>query len=272
MNKLIPKSKLQQRINSLKQGGNIPKYQSAGILKRIYYRNSPDYSKTESGEAQSFNDAYSIAKQKGDKTFWWTDANNNRNIYSTKFKLTLPTRDTKDYKDLRYQYLLALENPNMEGYDSEKDVWTPPKKKNLDKKQIGIGLDVEKNNDVRKFLIKNGRASKPWLTQQEMEDLMNKSLNYYEDVIDRQTKGVKLSPVKRAVILGLVYHGNGKYLWNKNKELGTPGPNGPKTIRINKAIYDKNVPDEELINAVTALYKGNTRADRHSQFWNTNEK
>lgn len=70
MIKLIQKSKIQQRINSLKQGGNIPKYQNAGILKRIYYWRSPDYSETEEGTKQSFDDAYALARRNNDEDFW----------------------------------------------------------------------------------------------------------------------------------------------------------------------------------------------------------
>lgn len=256
MTKLIPRSKLQQKINSLKEGGSIPKYQSAGILKRIYYWRSPDYSKNKEGKPQSFSQAYNYARQQGDEDFWWTDNKGNRNIYNADFKLTLPQRDAGDYKQIRYDYLQAIENPSNIGYDPDTDRWTTPKAKGYDPYQIGIGLDTRTNNAVRNYLRKTGRTKNPWLTQKEMEQLQNQSLQYFENILEKNTKGVKLSNTKRAITIGLLYHGHGPQLWN---------PNGPKTQRMHDALF--NGSDQNFIDSVSNFYGNNSRAQRHNQFW-----
>lgn len=261
MTKLIPRSKIQQKINSLKEGGSIPKYQNAGILKKIYYWRSPDYSKTEDGKQQSFSDAYALARNNNDDDFWWTDDKGNRNIYNTDFKLTLPQRDAKTYKQIRYDYLKAIENPNSVGYNPDTDRWVTPKAKGYDPYQIGIGLDTRTNKAVRDFLKKTGRTRNPWLTQQEMEQLQNQSLQYFEDILEKNTKGIKLSDAKRAITIGLLYHGHGPYLWK---------PNGPKTQRMHDALF--NGSDKEFIDSVSDFYRGNSRSSRHSKFWDSNRK
>ena len=252
MSSLISKSKLQQKINKLKYGGRIPKYQNAGILKKIYYWNAPDYSETKDNKSQSFNQAYALARQNNDKNFWWTDDKGNRNIYNTDFKLTLPQRDAKTYKQIRYDYLKAIENPNSVGYNPNTNRWTTPKLRGFDPNQIGIGLDVKTNNVVRNYLRKTGRTKDPWLTQEEMEQLQNQSLQYFEDVFEKNTKGMKLSDTKRAIAIGLLYHGHGPNLWNNKGNLHDVFINGT---------------DQDFIDAVSNFYKGNSRAQRHSQFW-----
>lgn len=65
-----------QQVWKLENGGRmIPKFQKAGILKKIYYWRSPDYS------GVSFNDAFAAARHFKDKDFWW-----NGNIYNTNVK------------------------------------------------------------------------------------------------------------------------------------------------------------------------------------------
>lgn len=256
MTKLIPRSKIQQKINSLKEGGSIPKYQNAGIFKKIYYWRSPDYSKTEDGKQQSFSDAYALARSNNDEDFWWTDNKGNRNIYNTDFKLTLPQRDAKTYKQIRYDYLKAIENPNSVGYNPDTNRWTTPKLRGFDPNQIGIGLDVRTNNAVRNYLKKTGRTKNPWLTQEEMEQLQNQSLQYFEDIFEKNTKGIKPSDTKRVITIGLLYHGYGPYIWN---------PNGPKTQRLHDALFKGT--DQDFIDAVSNFYGSNSRAQRHSQFW-----
>ena len=252
MTKLIPRSKIQQKINSLKEGDNIPKYQNAGILKKIYYWRSPDYSKTEEGKQQSFSDAYALARSKNDKNFWWTDDKGNKNIYNTDFKLTFPQRDAKIYKQIRYDYLKAVENPNSVGYNPDTNMWTTPKLRGFDPNQIGIGLDVKNNNIVRNYLKKTGRTKNPQLTQKEMEQLQDQSLQYFEDVFEKNTKGMNPSNTKRAVAIGLLYHGHGPNLWNNKGNLYNVFVNGT---------------DQDFIDAVSNFYGSNSRALRHSQFW-----
>ena len=264
MIKLIPKSKIQKKIDSLKQGGHIPKYQNAGILKRMYYWRSPDYSKTEDEQPRSFSDAYALARNNHDKDFWWTDKNGNKNVYNTEFKLVPSQEDIndyppqEDYKSLRYKYLEALENPHLIGYDPDTAVWTRPKKEGYDSNQIGIGLDTRTNNLVADFLEKTGRTDNPWLTQDEMKQLQDQTLKYLEYVLDKNTKKLNLSNTKRAITIGLLYHGYGPDIWKPN----------PKTQRIHDIIFN-NGSDQDLINAVTDFYKGNDRAKRHSKFWSS---
>lgn len=252
MNKLAPKSRIQQKINVFKEGGAIPKYQNAGILKRIYYWRSPDYTKTEDGKQQSFSNAYAAARRNNDKDFWWTDNKGNRNIYNTDFKLILPQKEVKSYKQLRYEYIKALENPDNAGYDEKTDRWTPPTAKGFDKNQIGIGLDMRTNNAVRDFLMKTGRTNNPWLSQEEMVNLQNQSLQYFEDVLDKNAKGIKISDTKRAIAVGLLYHGHGPNLWSNRGNLYSTFVRGS---------------DQDFVNAVRDFYGSNSRAQRHSQFW-----
>ena len=227
------------------EGGSVPK-EKAGLLKQIYYWRSPEYSGT-------FNEAYSQARQNGDEDFWWDG-----NIYNTDFKLVEKKPQQEDYNSLRYSYLEALENPTKEGFDERTQRWTPPKRKGFDPNQIGVGLDMYTNAKVRNFLRKNGRTNNPWLSHQEMLDLQNDSLLELEDILDRRTIGVKLSNTKRAIAIGLLYHGFGPKLWN---------PNGPKTQRLNRALF--NGSDQDFINAVTDFYNGSysERSKSHSNFW-----
>lgn len=62
------------------EGGMIPKYQKAGILKQIYYWRSPKYSGT-------FKEAFAQAYSNKDEDFWW-----NGNIYSTKLASDSPSQ------------------------------------------------------------------------------------------------------------------------------------------------------------------------------------
>ena len=68
-------------LKKLQTGGLIPKYQKAGVLKKIYYWRSPNYEGT-------FDQAFAQAVKNKDEDFWW-----NGNIYNTKMKpeSTLPT-------------------------------------------------------------------------------------------------------------------------------------------------------------------------------------
>ena len=89
-----------------------------------------------------------------------------------------------------------------------------------------------------------------------MEQLQNQSLQYFEDIFERNTKGIKPSDTKRAITIGLLYHGHGPYIWK---------PNGPKTQRLHDALFKGT--DQDFIDAVSNFYGSNSRAQRHSQFW-----
>ena len=237
-------------INKLYKGGLIPKLQGGNKVGNVWpiidswdprRWGDPIYDGT-------FNEAYGAARKNGDQTFWW-----NGNSYNTDYKFT-PAQQasldpTSDYNSLRASYIEAIENPDRIGYDAKNDKWTSPTTKEYDPNQIGIGLDKNTNKDVKQFLAKNKRD---WITNAEMLDLQSKSFKYFEDVLDRKTKGMNLSNVKRATALGLLYHGHGPKLWNRNHTLS-------------KAFF--NGSDQDFIDAVTKFYGTNTRAIRHSQYW-----
>lgn len=188
----------------------------------------------------------------------WTDFISPNSQLGLILQLFKP-KQKNSYEQLRYDYLKALENPNDAGYISILGfgIWTPPKESHLDSNQIGIGLDTKSNKDVVQYLKQTGRTNNPQLTDQEMKDLQNKSLQYYEEVLDKYTKDLNMSDTKRAVAIGLIYHGHGPKLWDKN-------------TKISKAFF--NGTDNDFINAVTNFYGDNTRAERHSTFWNSNRK
>ena len=196
----------------------------------------------------SFNQAYGNARKNGDDNFWW-----NGNSYNTEYKHVpaQPTAvdPTADYQTLRYDYIKALENPEMIGYDAKRDRWTRPTQKGYDPNQIGIGLDTIKNKEVAQFLRKNKRN---WLTDAEMRQLQNSSFQYFKDVFDRKTQGLKPSNAKRAMAIGLLYHGHGPKLWDR-------------THALSRALFQGS--DQDFINAISKFYGTNTRATRHSQFW-----
>lgn len=80
-----------------KEGGEIPKFQKAGILKQLYYWRSPEYQ-------GSFNQAYAEARKNNDEDFWW-----NGNIYNTDFKLVTPS--TTNNKKNSYNHRFTKFNP-----------------------------------------------------------------------------------------------------------------------------------------------------------------
>lgn len=237
-------------LTKLYGGGLIPKFQGGNKVGHVWpiidswdprRWGDPIYDGT-------FSQAYGAARKNGDKTFQW-----NGKAYNTDYKYTPATKTvsdpTSDYNSLRASYIEALENPDRIGYDATRDRWTSPTQKGYDPNQIGIGLDKKTNNDVKQFLARNRRD---WLTNQEMLDLQSKSLQYFENILDRNTRGTKLSNIKRAAAIGLLYHGHGPKLWNK-------------THALSRALFRGS--DWDFINAITKFYGTNTRAVRHSQFW-----
>lgn len=180
------------------------------------------------------------------------------NFYdSNPYKFSVnPQKD--DYISLRYKYIKELENPHNEGFDEKTQIWTPPTRKGFDPNGIGIGLDIKTNKKVKDFLEKHGRTKNPWLTHQEMLSLQNDSLAYLENVLDQHTKMMKLSNTKRAIAIGLLYHGYGPRLWNKDSKL-------------HKAFF--NGTEQDLINVVTEFYSNTfpTRSRSHANFWKNYE-
>ena len=257
MNRLLKKQNYQLKLNKFKNGGLILKCQNGTPSGHVWpiidswdprRWGDPIYEGT-------FNEAYRAARKNGDKTFQW-----NGKSYNTSYKHVPASTSaatpaatsqdlTPDYNSLRAKYIEALENPDRVGYDASRDRWTSPTQKGYDHNQIGIGLDKNTNNDVKQFLAKNKRN---WLTNAEMLNLQNKSFKYVEGILSKNTKGMKLSNVKRAAAIGLLYHGHGPKLWNKNHFLS-------------KAFF--NGSDQDFIDAITKFYGTNTRATRHSQFW-----
>lgn len=231
-----------EQLMYAKNGGSIQKMQLGDVIQK-------GWSYLFNGHDGTFNEAYKTARNNGEKYFRW-----NGNLYNTEYKFTpASTPDpTADYNSLRYEYIKALENPNMVGYDAANDRWTSPTQKGFDPNQIGIGLDKVKNKDVKQFLAKNKRD---WLSDSEMRQLQNKSFQYFEEVLGRNTKGLNLSNTKRAAAVGLLYHGHGPKLWDRKNPLS-------------RALFQGS--DWDFINAITKFYTGrNTvRANAHSQFFN----
>lgn len=154
-----------------------------------------------------------------------------------------------DYEKLRFEYIKALENPNLIGYDKQNDRWTSPTGRGYDSNGIGIGLDKYTNSYVRSYLSTH---NKDWLSMDEMLQLQNKSFEWAENVLNRNTKGLKMSNAKRVIALGIIYHGHGPKLWKKQHSL-------------HQALF--NGSDKEFIDAVTKFYSGNSRSSRHKNFW-----
>lgn len=89
------------------EGGVIPKYQKAGILKQLYYWKSPKYSGT-------FGEAFAQATKNGDEDFWW-----NGNIYNTKQKpspiVQAPSLDyTHKFEDRNFDEFVSVMYPIFE--------------------------------------------------------------------------------------------------------------------------------------------------------------
>lgn len=242
-------------LTKLYGGGLIPKFQGGNKVGHVWpiidswdprRWGDPIYDGT-------FSQAYGAARKNGDKTFQW-----NGKAYNTDYKFTPVSNPVSDYNSLRYNYLESIENPTREGYDESTQRWTPPKRKGFDPNQIGIGLDMNKNSRVKNFLRQHGRTNNPWLSHQEMLNLQNDTLSELENILDRHTDGIKLSNIKRAIAIGLLYHGYGPYLWK---------PNGPRTQRLNETLFSGS--DQDFINAVTDFYNGSysERSRNHSNFW-----
>lgn len=190
---------------------------------------------------------------------WIFDNKNNQYMFWNPFtKSTRGTLQTQQYENLRYNYIKALENPNNIGYHIVTDTWTPPTSNKYDTNQIGVGLDMNTNKQVKKYLEDNKRTKDPYLTDSEVKQFVNDRLLDLENILDKHTKGINLSDTKRIIALGLMYHGYGKYLWE---------PNGPQTRKLHNALY--NGTDQDMINAVVEFYKGrNTeRSNSHKKFW-----
>lgn len=131
------------------------------------------------------------------------------------------------------QYIIALENPESNGWDSKTKTWGHAVGKGMDRNQIGIGGD--RNNVNIKALIGLQNWDKVRITEAQEREARYKNFDYFNGVIDRNIS--KLSYVKRMLAMGLLYHGYGPLLWQEGNALN-------KILRygsdddFSKSIYD----------------------------------
>lgn len=108
--------------------------------------------------------------------------------------------------ELLIDYLKAIENPDRIGWDSKTKRWIAPALKGYDKNQRGYGIDIVTNNAARK--LTEGRPGR-WLTDDEVNMLMNKHIDYITGVARKHVKGFdSFSPEKQAALLGMLYRGD----------------------------------------------------------------
>lgn len=109
-------------------------------------------------------------------------------------------------KGLLIEYLKAIENPGRIGWDQKTKRWLAPTLKGYDKNQRGYGIDIVANSTARK--LTDGRPGR-WLTDDEVNMLMNKHIDYITGVAKRHVKGFdSFSPERQAVLLGMLYRGD----------------------------------------------------------------
>lgn len=155
--------------------------------------------------------------------------------------------------NLILNYIQAIENPTNEGLSN--GIWRRPTKPGFDQNQLGVGLDIYKNHELNQFLKDNNRLNNPWLTiDEEKQFRLSKIHNDLDEVWNRRTRLSKLSPIKKTIAYGLMYHGYGPKLW-KQSELYNSFWNGS---------------DKDFIDTVTKFYNGkySERSKAHQQFWN----
>lgn len=121
-----------------------------------------------------------------------------------------PTTTYSD--DDALSYIIALENPNKVGWDSNKKVWRVPTGSGFDHNAIAYGLDIrEKHNPyVYNFLKSKGRLNDPWLTDSEARALAMKSYHAKDDSVAKAmgiAKG-KVSERGYQILRGMAQHGD----------------------------------------------------------------
>ena len=176
-------------------------------------------------------------------------------------------------------YLRTIENADSAGYINGKwytkdyyNQWAKQnnirnrqghQKKIFDKNQIGIGIDIrpESNPYVQQFLKKDNNGI--YLTGADEHRVRQHTIKEKDDIlnslINNNDLNINLSPNKRAMALGLIYHGYGKFLFN---------PNGPDSNRLHNAFV--NGTDQQFSDAIYNFYKTrhSDRAERHKTYWN----
>ena len=172
------------------------------------------------------------------------------------------------------RYITAVENPDSAGYYNGRwynKGWADAHRKLTprvwDSNQIGIGLDMKKENNplIQNYLKSVGattsisEADEHYVRQHQIQDKVD-TLNR---LMKKNNINVKMSPFKQAMAVGLVYHGLGKYLVK---------PSGALTQAISDAF--KNGTDKQFANALANFYtqfqngRFKERAKQHTQFWN----
>lgn len=176
-------------------------------------------------------------------------------------------------------YLRTIENADSAGYINGKwytkdyyNQWAKQnnirnrqghQKKIFDKNQIGIGIDIrpESNPYVQQFLKKDNNGI--YLTEADEHRVRQHTIKEKDDILNRLINNndlnINLSFNKRAMALGLIYHGYGKFLFN---------PNGPDSNRLHNAFV--NGTDQQFSDAIYNFYKTrhSDRAERHKTYWN----
>ena len=176
-------------------------------------------------------------------------------------------------------YLRTIENADSAGYINGKwytkdyyNQWAKQnnirnrqghQKKIFDKNQIGIGIDIrpESNPYVQQFLKKDNNGI--YLTEADEHRVRQHTIKEKDDILNRLINNndlnINLSFNKRAMALGLIYHGYGKFLFN---------PNGPDSNRLHNAFV--NGTDQQFSDAIYSFYKTrhSDRAERHKTYWN----
>lgn len=110
-----------------------------------------------------------------------------------------------------FDYIRMLENPGNVGYKD--GIWRPPTDSTkYDIHQIGPGLDMreEHNPYVYNYLKSHGRLDNPWLTDDEVFDLVNQTWDskaaLYDSLINKY--GDKISDRGRQVLAAMAWHGH----------------------------------------------------------------
>lgn len=139
------------------------------------------------------------------------------------------------YNSLLEQYIIALENPDSNGWDNKTRTWRHATGKNMDNNQIGIGGD--RNNVNIKAIIGSRNWDKVRITEAQEREARYKNFDYFDGVYNQHTKGLSLSNKKHILAMGLLYHGFGPFLWKDGSSLNNSLKNGTDGD-FSKSIYD----------------------------------
>ncbi|MBO7337198.1 MAG: hypothetical protein J6U33_00965 [Paludibacteraceae bacterium] len=131
-------------------------------------------------------------------------------------------------------------------------MWTQPKGKGFDKNQIGIGLD--RNNKFVKRAIPDWEHAQ--LTAQKEREIRLRYIEELTRIYDKYVDAnLHFSEKRKAIALGLMYHGMGPHLWTNHND------------GLYESFWDGS--DDDFENAVTKFYDGTftERSQRHKAFW-----